>query len=259
MADKTVSIKSATDQELNALIIRVRRERDALNLLREQKLQSTPNPKGPYPDWSMIESFSTETPVYNNKSIKSMTDQELNEFLRRLQNESELTRLIRDIKDLNKPPVDNSDGSFPSERTYEGLNLNTPVDNLYHWGIPGMKWGVRRDRTKEQIMIDKKTYETGAATAKEYGNIAGLMRTRKEDRYSNVKRREAKEISDDDLKRIVNRLNMEQQYRNLTTKDVDVGKSRLEDILMMTGSLMTIAATGAGLALTIKQLSPKKG
>lgn len=247
MADKTVSIKSATDQELNALIIRVRRERDALNLLREQKLQSTPNPKGPYPDWSMIESFSTETPVYNNKSIKSMTDQELNEFLRRLQNESELTRLIRDIKDLNKPPVDNSEGSFPSERTYEGLNLNTPVDTLYHSGVLGMKWGVRRAQ-----------FQAKAAIAKEANNYLSSRRKDKVDEYSNIMRRQAKDLPDEDLKRIITRLNMEQQYRNLSTNDVDVGRSRTEKYLERVGTVMTIAATGATLALTLQKLAEKK-
>lgn len=187
-----------------------------------------------------------------------MTDEELSNFISRLRNESELVSVINEIKDMNNPMT--SDADFAT-RKYEGVNLDTPVTNLYHIGNQNSgRWrkgsSGNTALSKEELMVKRKTYETGATIAKEYGNLATMNRTRREDRYSNMKRREAKEISDEDLKRIVNRLNMEQQYRNLTTKDVDVGKSRLEDVLSTVGSMMTIAAAGAGLALTIKQLMP---
>lgn len=190
-------------------------------------------------------------------SIKEATDKELDELLIRLQRESELQSLIRQIQ-VNSIP--NQNGAYPAYETpFPGVSTEKPIESLYHVGTPGMKWGIRKaPLTKEQIQIKQKTYETGAATAKEYGNIAGFRRSRQEDNLSNRKRLEAKYLSDQDLKTIVGRLSMEQQYRNLASKDVNVGRSRMESFLAVSGSLLAIAATGAGLALTIKQLTPQK-
>jgi len=163
--------------------------------------------------------------------------------------------------------------------------------SLQHVGVKGMKWGKRNsqkrlgkatsksmadDELKAKVdrlnleknydklssdkndkSISKSSFETGATAAKEAGNVLSTINRRKENELSNKKREEAKQLSDKDLKDKINRLNMEQQYRNLTTKDVDVGKSRVEDFLSISGSVLTVAAAGAGLALTVRQLMNK--
>lgn len=263
MADKTLTIKNATNKELTSLLFRLRQEHEALRLTRELKIKSVPNPNGRYPAYSTLEGFSTETIVSNGKSIKTMDDEELALFLDRLRNENEVARIIADIREMNTPIEPYSDN-----QNYEGISMDTPVADLYHFGIPGMKWGVRRARgadgtvssnksTPKDMAVRKKSFETGATAAREAGNAINTFSKRKENEFSNQKRAEAKKMSEKELKDAINRLNLEQQYRNLSTRDIEIGKTTVQDFLAVSGNVLTVAAAGAGLALTIKQLASK--
>jgi hypothetical protein len=93
------------------------------------------------------------------------------------------------------------------------------MDNnyLYHWGVKGMKWGVRKQ--PKQVLAAK-------------SRRSKKMR----DKYM-------KSLSDDELKREVNRLNMEKQYRQLTNKEVGKGRKKVAAILATAAT--TVATTYA--------------
>lgn len=95
MADKTKSIKETTDKELDAIILRLRKENEALNLVADLKRKSTPrDPLGnDYISYDRPE-VSTEAPIES---------------------------LYHDDEEVN--------------------NI------LAHYGILGMKWGVRKSRS----------------------------------------------------------------------------------------------------------------
>ena len=165
-------------------------------------------------------------------------------------------------------------------------------DALSHFGVPGMRWGRRRgssvdeaptghkkakDMTDQELkaktgrmenekkyssmvntsrkgQVTKSSLDSAASVTREANNVVGTLSRRKEAQLADQKRAESKQLSDKELKDRINRLNMEQQYRNLTTRDVNVGKRNVEDVLSIAGSVLTVAATGVGLALTVKQL-----
>ena len=180
MADTSKTIKNASNSELNAILYRVRQERDCLQLLREIQATSTPNINNSYPDWEKLGPFSTETIVYEGKTIKQMTDQELSEYLVRLRNENELMNVIQNIQNYNKP----SDSRVSLESTpYPGLDLNSPIDNLYHeevdktlehFGIPGMRWGVRKSSGTSTSKGDKKAAKQLAKADKTFAKRSNI-------------------------------------------------------------------------------------
>lgn len=91
---------------------------------------------------------------------------------------------------------------------------------LEHHGIRGMKWGVRR--TASQLGKGGKKEGDGKEKA-----VVGKTKT---DRGGG-----AKTMSDATLKRVNNRLQMEQQYAKLTAKPpgaMDKGKKFVEDIVL---------------------------
>jgi predicted small secreted protein len=221
MANTNQSIKGASDIELNAILYRVQRELDVLRMIRELKLKSTPNPDGQYPEYSTFESFSTETPVNNGKSIKDMTDKELGDFQNRLQNENELARLIFDIREMNKPTV-NIDGTYYIGQPYEGISLDTPVNNLYHVGILGMHWGQRKqtslvtnsDGSKMHVTTDLKTGQVLKIKHPKDHNYSEDYK-----KAAELKKVNYRSLSNTEMKNLTSRLQLEQSLRTLKTGD----------------------------------------
>lgn len=94
--------------------------------------------------------------------------------------------------------------------------------------------------------------------AKEAGNIYSRHRQRKIDalkakREAEIEK-ELSEMNDADLRTKINRLNMEVQYKSLKTKDIDSGRTVVNDVLDDAGSILTIGASAATIALAIYQI-----
>ena len=92
-------------------------------------------------------------------------------------------------------------------------------NELYHHGIKGMKWGVRRtpaqlghETGKIDLQKTKKKVEAANTIVNESQNINQKVSSRKQKKMQKQQVQNAKTMTDQELRERVNRLNMEQQY-----------------------------------------------
>ena len=87
---------------------------------------------------------------------------------------------------------------------YDDSELRVHQGTMKHYGVLGMKWGVRKSRTRSS---DSSTVQA-------------------------LKKKKTYELTNEELKTITKRLQLEQQYRQLNPTSLDKGKK-------LVGSLLT--------------------
>lgn len=104
-------------------------------------------------------------------------------------------------------------------------------NELMHHGVLGMKWGVRKARPT-----------SGKARGKT--KTVSVNDKEKASRKSALKKRRT--LSDADLRKRIDRLKMEKEFKSLTKEDVSPGKKFVSDVMSSAGKkMLTVAAAGA--------------
>lgn len=85
-----------------------------------------------------------------------------------------------------------------------------PNNSLMHYGVLGMRWGRRKGRASVSVSSDHET-----ATA--------------------LKKKHLSEMSNDELKKLTARLQLEKQYKDLSKKEVSAGQKFVTDTLQNIG------------------------
>lgn len=112
---------------------------------------------------------------------------------------------------------------------------------LTHHGIHGMKWGHK----KINANVVGKAAKTGQ-------DLASLGQTINKGGFNKKTLNEAKHLSDDDLKKLTTRLNLENNYMN--ARQQQSGRSKVEGILSTAGSALGVAASAAALYTAMKKV-----
>lgn len=140
------------------------------------------------------------------------------------------------------------------------------ADELKHYGIKGMKWGVRRFQNKDGSLTADGRKRYGSEDLKSMQKqvnqgknvVDGVKKTRAKAAEKQTEKKirdDLSKMSDQELRNIVNRLNMEERYMQvMKSRDVVTGKSKVDKILDYAGTALTIGGSALSIMVAMKEL-----
>lgn len=122
---------------------------------------------------------------------------------------------------------------------------------LLHYGVKGMKWGVRKDRDRSALKARReRAREAMKSRNSRLRNYTGSRRSEARTRY---RKQDIDKMSNAELQAAVNRMNLERQYRTLTKVDIKIGQKESKRIMKKVSAVSTVALSNDPFILVNKR------
>jgi len=234
MADKSKTIKNATDKELDALMIRLEKERRIQILVSDLIRTSTPESTNPYGvDSYKSPTVSTESPIESmyhfgtrgmkwgvRNSERKANRKELNSQMQKMQRDQirhPIASTTEQIKFITKNPL-------------RALNMNVASAKKLNANVDARVKAKSRNESADSKVASK------------------------------LKQKGMKSLSNDQLKQLNTRLQLEKQYKDLKPSDVKKGAKVAKNILKVgTTASSVYALAKSPLAQDVAKAIKKKG
>ena len=118
------------------------------------------------------------------------------------------------------------------------------MDNneLMHYGVPGMKWGVRRTPAQFRSKPSNKKSTPDQKVRKARKSDLNKRRT----------------MSDADLKKKIERMKLEKEFKSLTQEDIAPGRKFVTEVMSSAGKKALTAAAAGAMAYSVKVAMTKE-
>ena len=124
------------------------------------------------------------------------------------------------------------------------LRVSSPDEELMHYGVKGMKWGVRRSQRQLDRAAGRKPSKS---TTKRVNKISQKLEKKKAAlEKKERKKNPTKGMSDTELRETLNRMQMERQYTQLTKTEKSNGRKAAETIFVATATTSAASLVKSG-------------
>lgn len=90
-------------------------------------------------------------------------------------------------------------------------------DYISHFGTKGMKWGIRRYQNRDGSLTPE--------GRKRYG------RSEDSEKVKELRKKPVSAMSNQELETVIRRMNLERQYRDLKSSEINSGKKKAKEVL----------------------------
>ena len=190
-----------------------------------------------------------------SKSISQLTRDELWAMLARLRDETEIQRVIRELKR-------NSGEKDTYEKPFK-IDTDTPINQLYHAGVKGQKWGVRRFQNRDGTRTaagKRRDLQKEQPDSKRHGTTKEKPKSEDHVKSRQAKAKGTDGLSNEELKKLNDRLQLESTYKKLTEEKIEKSDKWLTATLATSGKAAVADLSKSimigSAKMLIKQVSP---